>query len=146
MWSSNPAHLGPGSQFHLGRLGCTLPAAGHPASANHRLPPPSPEANLMVEQYHRRLKDTLRACLPGLDWASSPSMGPYGSTASPHRGHRRISIRAWFWCSPFLFRARSWKQTSHRWLTSWPSYNRAILRPLFGPSPMRRWRPNPRQH
>jgi hypothetical protein len=60
----------PSSPFHLGRLGCTLPAAGHPASANHRFLPLSPQGNGMVEQYHRRLKDALRARLAGPDWAS----------------------------------------------------------------------------
>jgi hypothetical protein len=61
--STGAADLGPGHTVHLGHLGRPVPAAGHPASADHCLPPPG-----MVERCHWRLKDALRARLAGPDW------------------------------------------------------------------------------
>ncbi len=71
-----------------------MPAAGHPAPANHCLLPSSKWYGREVPPPAER-----RAAGPpgGAGLASTPSLGPNGAESRPHRGHRGLRNRGRLW-------------------------------------------------
>jgi hypothetical protein len=125
---------------HLGRL---VPAAGHPAPANHCFPPSS-------KWYGREVPPPAERCPAGppcmARLASTPSLGPDGAESRPPQRTQESppprSSSARRWCC----RGRSSTRESRHQPISSPNCGNPVRRCLRVPSPIRRWRTSRRRH